>query len=409
MMNARMATLFLSGALSLGASVASAATPVPPSSPAPSALAGACCPPSPRVCPPGSACPSVSCLPSGCETGLGLRFELDAEFLLWWLRSSALPPLATTSQPQDLAHLGAPTTRVLLGDNFLSQNPIPGGRFAARVFTDDGIGWGVGGFFLDQTSQTTQVSGVPYLAAPAIDPSTGSPYSIPLAIPSFASGFASVELTSKLWGIDTNLYWRAFDDDNCRLDLFGGFRFLQLDELLRYSTTTTLDRFNSGVDGYDAFDTQNDFYGGQIGARFQALFHRLILNLQGQIALGGTCAGLDIRGANSFRALDGSVSVEPGNIYSQSTNLGRHSRNLLTFVPQLGASVGYQCCECCTLQVGYDFLYWSRVVRPGDQIDLQVNPTAFGGAPTGPARPTGLLDTTDFWAQGVTFSLLFSF
>ncbi|HET7719587.1 MAG TPA: BBP7 family outer membrane beta-barrel protein, partial [Acidimicrobiales bacterium] len=59
---------------------------------------------------------------------------------------------------------------------------------------------------------------------------------------------------------------------------------------------------------------------------------------------------------------------------------------------------------------GYTVLYWSSVVRPGDQVDLLVNASQIPSnlLPTGlvgPARPAVLFRDTDFWAQGVNLSL----
>jgi hypothetical protein len=55
--------------------------------------------------------------------------------------------------------------------------------------------------------------------------------------------------------------------------------------------------------------------------------------------------------------------------------------------------------------VGYSLIYWSRVVRPGDQIDLDVNPDYLPPATTpvtGPARPRFVFRESDFWAQGLS-------
>ena len=65
------------------------------------------------------------------------------------------------------------------------------------------------------------------------------------------------------------------------------------------------------------------------------------------------------------------------------------------------------------LFAGYDFLYWNQVVRPGSQIDRNVNLTQStllgNGALTGSASPNPLFSRTDFWAQGMTFGFEFRF
>ncbi len=77
-------------------------------------------------------------------------------------------------------------------------------------------------------------------------------------------------------------------------------------------------------------------------------------------------------------------------------------------VPEIGFNVGRQVTNNIRLYVGYTFLYWSSVVRPGDQIDFVVNPTqlptsAGPGMLVGPARPAPLFRESDFWAQGINF------
>jgi hypothetical protein len=63
----------------------------------------------------------------------------------------------------------------------------------------------------------------------------------------------------------------------------------------------------------------------------------------------------------------------------------------------------------CRAFVGYDFLYWNQVVRPGNQVDRNINlsqSAVFGsGTLSGPATPAPLFGRSDFWAQGITFGL----
>jgi hypothetical protein len=53
-------------------------------------------------------------------------------------------------------------------------------------------------------------------------------------------------------------------------------------------------------------------------------------------------------------------------------------------------------------------MYWSQVVRPGSQIDRNINLSQSvilgntNGILTGPASPMPLFNRTDFWAQGLS-------
>ena len=73
--------------------------------------------------------------------------------------------------------------------------------------------------------------------------------------------------------------------------------------------------------------------------------------------------------------------------------------------------------EHIRLSMGYTFLYWSDVVRPGDQVDRVVDftkvpsfqplPAGFPAAPQN--RPAVLFKENDFYAHGLNFSVLFKF
>jgi len=78
--------------------------------------------------------------------------------------------------------------------------------------------------------------------------------------------------------------------------------------------------------------------------------------------------------------------------------------------PQLGVNVGYQLTDNVRAFVGYTFLYWNDVLRPGDQIDRVVNTTQSpvnligNGLLVGPARPAPIFRESDFWAQASTLA-----
>jgi hypothetical protein len=83
-------------------------------------------------------------------------------------------------------------------------------------------------------------------------------------------------------------------------------------------------------------------------------------------------------------------------------------------VPEVGLDVGLRLAPWARARVGYSFLYWSGVVRPGDQVDRQVNPRLVPtdqdfGLPGGPARPASQLNRTDFWAHGLNFGAELTF
>ena len=108
--------------------------------------------------------------------------------------------------------------------------------------------------------------------------------------------------------------------------------------------------------------------------------------------------------------MGGSRTIANGGILALPTNSGHFTHDPFAVVPEVGLNVGYQVTNRLRLFMGYSFLYWSNVVRPGDVIDRTVNltqiPSNLGpGTLVGPARPAVVLKDTDFWAQGLNFGV----
>jgi len=99
----------------------------------------------------------------------------------------------------------------------------------------------------------------------------------------------------------------------------------------------------------------------------------------------------------------------PGGVFAQPSNSGHHSRDRFAWIPEVTINLGANVTNNLSLFVGYNFLWISDVVRPGDQIDRAINPSQaalFGGNQlVGPARPAVPFNETTFWAQGINFGL----
>jgi hypothetical protein len=164
----------------------------------------------------------------------------------------------------------------------------------------------------------------------------------------------------------------------------------------------------SNVFIFDRFNTRNEFYGGQLGGRVEYAGDRLFLSGLFKIGLGTTHEVVDLTGFTR-----GAVNT-PGGLLVLTSNGGRRSHDEFAAVPELGINVGYQVCRGFQVFVGYTFLYISDVVRPGDQINRNVNPNLLPASPTfrtptGPAEPAFSFQRTDFWAQGMNFGLAFRY
>ena len=134
---------------------------------------------------------------------------------------------------------------------------------------------------------------------------------------------------------------------------------------------------------------------------------------------GATTGGVAMGSTHQEVSINGSTTIAPaapvrGGLLALPSNIGNYSRDKFTVVPQIGLNVGRQLNNNLRAYVGYNFIYWSSVVRPGDQIDPVINTTQLpdknGPNPlVGPARPAFTFHDTSFWAQGISFGLAYSF
>ena len=67
------------------------------------------------------------------------------------------------------------------------------------------------------------------------------------------------------------------------------------------------------------------------------------------------------------------------------SNSGSFNRDRFAVVPETDLVLGFRVTPHIKLLIGYSFLYWSNVVRPGDQIDTVIDPRQlpFSGNPPG--------------------------
>jgi hypothetical protein len=122
---------------------------------------------------------------------------------------------------------------------------------------------------------------------------------------------------------------------------------------------------------------------------------------------------VDIDGSQQIASANRQLNFV-GGLYALPSNIGHHSQTRIGFVPEVGVKFGYDVRPNLRVFVGYDFLYWSNVLRAGDQIDpvLDANQIPNAGGPFPPAnqvRPRVPFQTTSYWAQGVSAGLLFRY
>jgi hypothetical protein len=302
------------------------------------------------------------------------------EYLLWWIKDSPVSPLVTYPvTPADQA-FGPASSQVLYGGGTVGNDARSGGRFT-------------GGFWVDD-SQTLGFEGSYYFLGPqgvrlAEGAVNGSP-----------PGDFQANLTSHLQSAEVNLLTNTARLGVVRLDLLGGFRYLQLKEALTVNQDFAAADMSEDDSWDDEFRTRNDFYGGQIGARAEFTWERLFLNVSGKVALGVTHQNIAIGGGltqalSTFSTDRFGDTIQNTTIYQDSLGgllapPAQFSRNQFTVIPEVGFNVGCQVTDYLRVFLGYSFLYWSSVARPGQQV---LSPP----------------QTTTFWAQGLNCGLALNF
>ena len=357
------------------------------------------------------------------------------EFLGWWQDGMHLPPLVTTSLDPGISQsqagvLGDPTTRILAGGDTYHDGALDGGRFRFGLWLDSCHTWGVGAEYFNLSSSSDFFSatstGVPVLARPFFDVKTGVEASSLIAYPGQIEGTVTVHTDSEFVGGGflfrrlrrakegcSNWFLCGCPEHFCsRTEMLFGYRYLQLNEGL-IVTEDLVTGPQAPAQGtfsviYDSFRTTNQFNGFDIGYTTRRTRGFWSLDTGIRLAVGNTQQKVSIAGQSTITDTTGGPPVtttHTGGLLAQTSNIGTYTQNEFAVVPEFDLKIGYQMTEQVKLSIGYTAIYWSNVVRPGDQIDLDVHPDLMPPATgfTSGTHPTFAFDTTDYWVQGISF------
>ncbi len=342
-------------------------------------------------------------------------FFVETEYLLWWANRPRIPLLATTSDGTGQGFVGQPGTRPLFGPGTFGPSLRDGFRIRAGGWLDDCGGHGIDAsfFFLGRRSESRSFDGLPTLTRPFFAPNFNGEFGEVVALPNLSTGSLRVETDSFLWGADVNYRHALCRTCDRTTAWFAGYRHLNLSESLTITETITAtgplatDPIGTTVVVRDQFRTHNRFHGGQVGWLSQRRFGRWELDLRASVALGVTVQTLEIDGFQQRTRPGQATETFRGGLLATGPNLGRFDSTRFGVVPEATATLGYAVTPNVRLTAGYNFLYWSNVIRPGDQIDRVVDvslvPNPPAGVPaSGQNRPMPLFRQSDFWTHGLT-------
>ncbi len=332
------------------------------------------------------------------------------EYLAWWPKGQPLPPLVTAGRGAPV--LGSPATVVLVGGSSQDSPTAAGGRFTTGFALDDAgsAAAAVTYFFLGSRTDAVTVvgrAGRPrQVGRPFVDALTGDPGVLPVGGNGF-DGAVTVATTVRVTGWEVNGFWSVYDGPVARVHALAGYRYFQANEGLRIEQVAW-NASGLAAAAADQFDARNRFHGGQLGVLADLSRGSLLLELAGKVAFGQGTAVVNVSGASAVRNGIGAVETYPAGVLAVASNSGRASQTAFAVLPEAQIRVGYRSADRSRIYLGYNFLYLSDAVRPGDQIDgtLDLAQVPLNQRPPAAAdRPAPLFVRSDFWVQGIVLGL----
>lgn len=352
---------------------------------------------------------------------LSERLWLRAEYMHWWTEGMELPPLVTTSPagtPQaDAAVLGEPNTSILFGNRRINDDSTSGIRFKTGFWLTPQGTFAIEAeyfeFLGDQDDGYRGGGGSQIVGRPLFDPSRGIETAQLIDFDGRVSGTLGIGSSSDLRSFLINGRVGLCPVGTCnangladRTDWIVGYRYLKLDESLTFNENLTSEVANvpGTVVNSEAFRTRNEFHGLQLGVVHQAQFRRAYLESSLRVAVGNNSQRAQISG-NTQITENGVTDSFGGAVYAQRSNIGTYDREELTMIPELGLTLGIRVTDWLDATVGYSALYFPNVIRPGKQIDGDVNTNLFQPETdpfVGPLRPQFQFVESDYLAHGLT-------
>jgi hypothetical protein len=386
------------------------------------------------------------------------RFYGGVEYLLWWVKAAPLSvPLVSTGSTSfkegflvnstATVLYGAPHSPASGGDDTQGFPAFSGSRLTLGYWFDEEQHFGVegSGFLLESRSAGYEARGdsngnfpagssstgmripvyndVPYSPGGGTDPETGASLvpktedGVPLSIPGDLTG--GVKITNKLqfWGADVGGVINFYRTPAFELSGLAGIRYLNLYESFNLNADieglSTSDLY-SGQSGTvsDRFQTRNQFFGGNFGLRGRYITGPLSVEMSGRIALGDSHEVLNVNGFYTASNFKSQYASGPEGIFAQPANEGRTSSDRFAVVPEVQIKLGYALTARLRATISYDFLFYSNVVRPGDQINRNIpkgQTFQQDGTAASTSSPSKLFKTSEFFAHGVSVGFEYSF
>jgi hypothetical protein len=404
------------------------------------------------------------------------RLYFRGEYLLFFApsQSAGAFPLLTTGSPNQGGVPGQPTTTQLITGDNIDYGAVSGMRLGGGFYGDADRRFGFD--FTSMYTQPTLYkkefradangnAGIPILARPYVDTTTLGAASLVVVSPTLAGavdgqtnraiGNARISTSTATWAADPSAMWNIYRSAPDRkfqmtLDFLLGYKYLQTNEDFQIHSDSVLRGFtvvptfvpgpfgvpiqtgtiivptavNVGgvvtatpatVSIADRFVTTNQFNGGNFALRTEIRYGMWTLSAVGKVAIGNMHQTLRIRGVTSFDdPATGRSGYAIGGLFANTSNIGTYTHDEFCVIPEVTLTLGINLTKSLSMYLGYNFLYVSNVLRPGNQLSPFIDSTTIpfssqygqtGGVP-GVMKP---LIQDDFWLQGVSFGFAWKY
>jgi len=362
-------------------------------------------------------------------------FTVNAEYVLWYLAGRNDSSIIASTDI--LTNPGAALVETAGDADHTGRAPISGGRVAFGYWQLQDNPWIPGGardlgveavfFFIGQRSVNATNGPTPTLVRPFFDLNDRQESAFIVAAPGLATGSISGHAQVDLWGAEANV-WKGlyynYPGTNLTVSMMGGFRYLSADSLIEVSSTSVFDPnlpvtsvffpFSSNrLEVFDSFATHNRFYGGQFGIDGKWwVFDKFCVEGAFKLGLGVTSEDLTIVGSQFRTFANGATASYTGGLLALPSNIGQFHRDKFAQVPEFDLKSSYPVMDHLTLTGTFSALYWSRIARPGQQVDRQLDITQIpnfplnpGAVPTGLGRPAVPFNQSSLWVIGASFGV----
>lgn len=373
---------------------------------------------------------------SCCSVGRnGARYWFGADYLLWQLSGSDLPPLVTASPAgTPIANAGRlfdPSTSILVGNETVSDGWRSGYRLYGGLALGECGCWALTGDYFDAGRDSWGRAIGPdtglIIGRPFYNTETGTQDIQLIENPNELSGRVGVSAAEDFQGAGVAL--QACLAECCepcggrKWTLLGlvGYRYYQHDSVLAINedltvlpgTTTPLIP-GTTIMLNDTFAARNVFNGGEIGLQSRVQRQDLWLDALAAVAIGNNSRSVSVSGSTTNTVPSvGSATSAGGLLTSEVTNIGVYKDDRAAVIPRFRLGLGYQLTDHWAAKAGYNVIIWDDVAQaaehlpPGLAVDPRnLPPVSAGGGPD-PAFPG--IQSSLVLAHGFDFGVEFTY